>query len=84
MGVNLYIAKYEHLYGGLYNDEIDFITDCLAECDGGSYVITNKIMSDIEKELSDDQVEKEKFRSLLDALHKGLAKENGYLELIMW
>jgi hypothetical protein len=77
MGVDLYISKNEYLCGGLSNDDVDFITDHLREYDDGCYAIINDDLAELEKELSNE--EKEKFGFLMDALYRGLAKENGFL-----
>jgi hypothetical protein len=77
MGIDLWIPRYEYLYGHLSLKEIDFVTTHLSECDDGSYAINNDDLSELEKELTDE--EKEGVEDLMDAIREELKKENGSL-----
>lgn len=80
MSVNVWIPKYECLHQHLTETELNFISgwDMIEGC----YTITDEMIDDAEKELSEK--EREEIKDLIDALRKGVKENDGELSFVIF
>ena len=82
MGVDIWIPRYDYMYGHLTENEIDFIDDHWDMKDDETYYIETDDLVEIEENLPSEK--KNKFKDLLSALRKQADKEGGAFPLIIF